>query len=347
MTRGSPASVAAIIAVAATACSDSEHSSRPIVFLNPAASIPVPFSYRHDVAIVESGLLCVTNSFEVRVRCLRRDGSVVGVFGRKGEGPGEFPSTPELVRGPQGTLGTVSQNRFTVFEPTGTIVSETTLPVTYLRPAAPFGATILGQHFAGGSEVTPVEISLSSGEVLWERPGLDSEVRTECGGVSLGVASPGGGWTFPACQRELVSFETRDDPAPSIVLAPTYTGEFPNARDVAEIEFRNSRSAFRLDIDQYKETPKRNHLTIRSLAYDARGRLWVATQRDRQHHSYLDIYIGVEHVGTVQVQDRLLGYDLYGPTFVALVEREPDADGIAYRWAEWYDISSLEFTTQP
>jgi len=235
----------------------------------------------------------------------------------------------------------------TVFEPTGRIISETTLPFGYLRPAAPIQTTLLGQHFGGGSEVTPVEISLSSGEVLWERPGLDSEVRTECGGVSLGVASPGGGWTFPACQRELVFFEARGDPAPSIIVAPTYTGELPNARDVAEIEFRNSRSAFRLDIDQYKETPKRNHLTIRSLAYDARGRLWVATQRDRQHHSYLDIYDGPEHVGTVRIQNRLLGYDLYGPTFVALVEREPDADGIAYRWADWYDISSLEFTTQP
>ena len=130
-------------------------------------------------------------------------------------------------------------------------------------------------------------------------------------------------------------------------VAPTYAEEFPNDRDIAEIEFRNSRTAFRLDIDQYRATPKRNRLGVRSLAYDARGRLWVATERDRQHHSYLDIYAGVEHVGTVKVQDRLLGYDLYGPTLVALVEREPDADGIAYRWADWYDIGGLDFATQP
>lgn len=347
MTRGNLAYVAVTTVVAATACSDRDPGSRPIVALEPIASIPVPFSARHDVAIVDDGVLCVTNSYEVRVRCLGQDGSVVGVFGRKGEGPGEFPSTPGLVRGPGGTLGAVSQNRLTVFEPTGVIVSETTLPFAYLRPAAPFGATILGQHFGGGSEVTPVEISLSSGEVLWERPGLDSEVPTECGGVALGVASPGGGWTFPACQRELVFFRERDASTPSIIVAPTYDAELPNDRDIAETEFRNSRSAFRLDIEQYKETPKRNHLTISSLAYDARGRLWVATQRDRQRHSYLDIYIAVEHVGTVRIKDRLLGYDLYGSTLVALVEREPDADGIAYRWADWYDISALDFTAQP
>ena len=165
--------------------------------------------------------------------------------------------------------------------------------------------------------------------------------------MALGVASPGGGWTFPACQRELVFFEQRDSPTPSIIVAPTYAEEFPNERDIAEIELRNSRSAFRLDIEQYKETPKRNHLRVRSLAYDDRGRLWVATERDRRRHSYLDIYVGVEHAGTVQLRDRLLGYDLYGPTLVALVEREPDADGIAYRWADWYDIGGLDFEAHP
>lgn len=339
--------VAAIMAVAATLSCGTDSAPKPMVALEPVASTPVPFSTRHHLAIVDENLLCVANSYEVRVRCLRRDGSLVGVFGREGDGPGEFPSySPQLVRGPTGTLAAVAANRLTVFEPSGVIISETTLPFGYLGLAAPVGATLLGQHFGGGTEVTPVEIDLSSGEVLWERPGLDSEVRTECGGVSLGVASPGGGWTFPACQRELVFFEERDAPTPSIIVAPTYAEEFPNDRDIAEVEFRNSRFAFQLDVEQYKETPKRNHLTIRSLAYDARGRLWVATERDRRHHSYLDIYVGGEHVGTVRVQDRLLEYDLYGSTFVALVEREPDADGIAYRWADWYDISGLDFTTQ-
>ena len=339
--------VAATAAVAATLSCGTDSAAKPTFALEPIASVPVPFSARHDAAIVAEGVLCVTNSYEVRIRCLGRDGSPVGVFGRQGDGPGEFPLTPQLVRGPNGTLAAVSSNRLTLFAPTGAIISETTLPFGYVRPAAPVGDKLFGQHFGGGAELTPVEISLSSGEVLWERPGLYSEVRTECGGVALGVASPGGGWTFPACQRELVFFTERDAPTPSIIVAPTYDAELPNDRDIAEIEFRNSRSAFRLDIEQYKETPKRNHLTISSLAYDARGRLWVATQRDRQRHSYLDIYVAAEHVGTVRTKDRLLGYDLYGSTLVALVEREPDADGIAYRWADWYDISGLDFTAQP
>ena len=340
--------VAAAVAVAATLCCGTDPAPKPTVALQPVASTVVPFSNQHDLAIVDETVLCVTNSYEARVRCLRPDGSLVGVFGRKGEGPGEFSSTPDLLRGPDGTLAAVSDNRLTLFRPNGHILSETTLPFGHLRPVALLEATVLAQHWGGGAEVTPVEISLPSGEVLWERPGLDSEVRVECeGGVSLGVSSPSGGWTFPACQRELVFFEQRDDRAPAIIVSPTYAEELPNERDVAEIESINSWAAFQYDVEAYSKAPKRNHLTIRPLAYDASGRLWVATQRDRRHHSYLDIFVGVEHIGTVRIQDRLMGYDLHGSTLVALVEREPNADGIAYRWADWYDIGGLEFTAQP
>ena len=330
------------IMVAATAGCDSAPEEKPTIFLDPVASAPVPFSSRSDGTLVDENTVCVTNSYEVRVECVGRDGAVVGVFGRRGEGPGEFPIAPGLVRGPGATIGAISRNRLTVFALSGAMVSEVPLPLAFLQLAAPFDTTILGQHFGGGSEVTPIEIDVASGKTLWERPGLDTEVETECpGGVSLGVASPGGGWTFPACQRELVFFDRRDDPTPTIINSPTYVEEFPNERDIAEMEYRNSRSAFRIDMNTYKETPKRNHLRVASLTYDDRGRLWVATERDRAHFSYFDIYVGIEYVGSVRVRDRLLAYDLYDSTLVTVVEREPDADGIGWRAADWYDIAGL------
>ena len=82
-------------------------------------------------------------------------------------------------------------------------------------------------------------------------------------------------------------------------------------------------------------------MRVASLAYDDRGRLWVATERDRAHFSYFDIYVGIEYVGSVRVRDRLRAYDLYGSTLVTVVEREPDADGIGWRGADWYDIAGL------
>ena len=227
--------VAVVVIVSAALGCDSGGTTTPTLALSPTAAVPVPFSNDGRVALVDQDVVCVTNSYEVRVRCVGRDGSVVGVFGREGEGPGEFESTPNLLRGPAGTVGTVS-----------------------------------------------------------------------------------------------------------VVQSPTYTEEFPNERDIAYVEANNRRYAIRMDVESYRETPKRNHLRVASLAYDDHGRLWVATERDRAVFSYFDLYVGTEYVGSAQIRDRILGYDLFGSTLAALVERAPDPDGIAWRAVDWYDIGELD-----
>ena len=144
------ANVVAIVLVAATAGCDSAPAEKPTIFLDPVASAPVPFSNRSDGTLVDDNVVCVTNSYEMRVECVGRDGSVVGIFGRKGEGPGEFPSGPKLVRGPGGTIGAISRNRLTVFAPSGAMVSEVTLPVASLQPAAPLRNDDPGAAFRWG-----------------------------------------------------------------------------------------------------------------------------------------------------------------------------------------------------
>ncbi len=335
--------VAAFAMAAAIVGCDFETVTTPTVPLLAVASAPAPFSMNQSVALVDDDVVCVTNSFEVRVRCIDRAGNLVGRFGRKGEGPGEFGLAPKLVRGPDGTVGAISMTRLSVFTPGGDLVDETVMPVVFLQPAtSAFGTTILGQHFAGGADVTPVEIDVASGSVLWEREDIDDIAETECGGVALGVASPAGGWTFPACQREIVFLEDRDAPTGTLIQSPTYVEELPNARDIAEIEDQNRRFTLQRDLGTYRETPKRNHLRVASMAYDDRGRLWVATERDRAFFSYIDLYVGTEYVGSVRIRDRLQGYDLHGSTLAALVERKPGADGIGWRAVDWYDIGELD-----
>ena len=210
-------------------------------------------------------------------------------------------------------------------------------------PAAnAFGATLPGHHYNDGRNMTPVEMDVASQALIWEREDIADVAETECGSMALGVASPAGGWTFPACQRELVFLEDRDASAATVIQSSTYTGELPNERDIAEIEERNRRSPFQTDVDAYKATPKRNHLRVASLAYDDPGRLWVATERDRAVFSYFDLYVGTGYVGSVQIRDRILGYDLYGSTLAALVERAPDDGGIAWRAVDWYDIGRVD-----
>ena len=60
-------------------------------------------------------------------------------------------------------------------------------------------------------------------------------------------------------------------------------------------------------------------------------------------YSYFDIWVGTEYAGTVRIRDRLMGYDVLDSTLVALVERKPDADGIAQRALDWYDIGGVPF----
>ena len=334
--------VAAASMAAATVACDSGTATAPTVSLVSVASVSAPFSDATRPLLVNQDLVCLANSFEMRVRCVDRGGHLVGMFGRKGEGPGEFELPPHLLRGPNGTVGTISINRLTVFTPGGDLVDHMTLPISFLQPAAKaFDTTLLGHSYEGPS-MSPVEIDLASATLRWERHDIHNVVATECGRVALGVASPTGGWTFPACQRELVFFLDRDAPTATAIRSPTYAEELPNERDLAEHQERAGRMAFQMDLDTYRETPKRNHLRIGSLAYDDQARLWVATQRDRAHFSYFDLYGGTEYVGSVQIKDRVLGYDLYGSTLVVLVERPLDADGIGWRALDWYDIAEVD-----
>lgn len=77
--------------------------------------------------------------------------------------------------------------------------------------------------------------------------------------------------------------------------------------------------------------------------FDEEGRLWIATQRDRDEFSYIDVYLpgDVTYFGSVRIDGRLLGFDLVGATLAVVVERRitaDDPDGIPDRAVDWYDV---------
>ena len=179
-----------------------------------------------------------------------------------------------------------------------------------------------------------------------EVPPVEAEV--ECGMIIYGVPNPEGGWVYVACEGHMVF--AGEDGEVAVLQAPTYTGEFPNDRDVAaRSEGRRvmNRSA-RMDreaLDEYRNTPKNYHLVLREYKFDEQGRLWIATGRDRDEFSYLDVYLPGEAAffGSVRVHDRVMGFDLLGSTLLVSVERLPpdDPDGIPERAVDWYDMSEL------
>ena len=370
-------SLAALLALAG-ACSQDE-ALAPVdeaIFTPEAfATTDVPLSESHQVALLaDERVACVLDSYETRVRCVDAEGVVVGLFGRVGEGPGEFGGSDyrgalDLVRGEEGTIGVYDGVlfRFTVFEPSGTYVSD--VPAPFLHPFRSFDTVLSGVVWRGwiaDSLMTRYDVDIATGEVVREEASPSGPRGFTCGEGEVidGIPDRASGWVFVACGDRLVFAGDNGDA--TVLHTPTY---LPDERDVARLEERllavqgslhpeeasralqgSSEGTYRSFVDEslegYRAKPKPYSLGEEHRLFDAANRYWIATQRDTHEWSYLDVYENAEFVGSVKVRDRLRAFDLLGSTLVVLVERQvgpDDADGVPDRQLDWYDIGELPF----
>lgn len=327
----------------------------------------VPLSDNNEVAVLADGrVACVIESYEERVHCVDREGGAVGSFGRAGEGPGEFGGANALVRGDRGTIGVVDfeLSRFSVFEPSGAFVTSVSLPGVTFSPVASFDTVVTGVSLRlvmpgaddDGPLMTLYEVDIASGETVREEGSGGGPWDVECGRVISGIPDPRGGWVFLACDGYLV-FDGGGGAEATVVRAPTYVEEFPDETEVArrkeEIEnFNRSLAELGLDptqstedrLERFRTTPKRYYLSTSQHLFDADNRYWVATHRDLQEWSWLDVYEDTEYVASVKVRDRMLGFDVVGSTLVVLIERPlgpEDEDGVPDRAVDWYEVGGV------
>ena len=354
--------VAALLAFSG-ACVEEDPAGGAIFTPEAIGTAALPLSESDAVALLaDQRIACVADSYETRVRCVDVEGTVVGVFGRKGEGPGEFDSPAYLARGEAGTVGVHDSGlgRFTVFEPSGAYVSEVLAPRLDV-PFRSFGTVLSGVEadimvmlgrVTSGSLMTRYDVNLATGEVEREEASPEGPWDVACGEVTWGIPDRARGWVFVACDGHLIFVGNTGDA--TVVRAPTYLAELPDERDVARHEETlmalNMANGFpaSTDVDEnlesYRATPKKYFLGTAHQLVDATNRYWVATQRDTHEWSYLDVYESAEYVGAVKVRDRLRGFDLLGSTLVVLVDRQvgpDDADGIPNRALDWYDVGKL------
>jgi len=353
----------ALAAALALGCQGEDSGLRTLV-PDRVGTAGMPFDTRGLIALLaDETTACVAEDYEYRVHCFDRGGEVVGVFGGEGEGPGEFDMPNVLVAGRDGTLGVLDfgLNRFSVFEPSGALVTEMLLPGAAAADFIPvwrFGESVVGvaittfdfalfEAGAGsGGFMSMFEIDIASGTVVRqeELPPVDAEL--ECERVHYGFPNPGGGWVFVACGGHVV-FVSRGGET-GVIRAPTYADELPSERDIADWRERNrarGRAPTAQDseaLNEFRNTPKEYHLSWKEK-FDQQGRFWIATERDRDEFSWLDVYAPHEGVffGSVRVRDRVLGFDVAGSTLAVLVERAPtaaDPEGIPARAIDWYDI---------
>ena len=359
LTRATVAVV--LVATATVGCSRGAGDDVPFS-LRPFASNRLPLSRSDDVALVSADVACILNSFESQIVCTDRRGHDVGVFGREGEGPGEFRGSPGLERGPDGMLAVfeIHSAQLSFFQPNGTLVSETRMPVDFFMSDLHAGrglgyrlAMLDRTRSADQPDYVPMAVDAFSGEVIWERPDLVDSVGRDCFTGITGILNPKGGLVTTACGHELVFLSPFAVESASAVVAPNYVALPPSDRDVEAYLDRVTRigggSGFLSPAQkeayaaEYRAEPRRWFLSQTSLAFDGENRLWAALTLDRDAFSYIEIWIGARYAATVRIRDRLLGFDILGSTLVALVEREPDQYGIAQRGIDWYDIAEIEF----
>ena len=354
--------VIVLLTAATTVCTEDAVEDR-VIQLRPFATAGVPLGTSGQVALVSEQVACTVDPFESRIHCTDSRSRVVGVFGREGEGPGEFRVPPWVMRGPGGMLAAFDllSAQLTFFEPDGTLVSTARTPpgvyLTDLRVDRALGSrlTMLDRTSSEDQpDEVPVEVDVSSGEILWEREDLADAVGRDCFTGRVGILNPQGGLVTTACEHELVFLDHRDATSATVVAAPNYSPLLPSNRDVdAYVEGILSIGGGVVSLSPaqkeayaagYREKPRRWFLFgPSSLRFDDQNRLWAALTLDRDAFSYIEIWTGKEYAGTVRVRDRLRDYDILGSTLVALVERKPDRFGIAQLAIDWYDIGGLEF----
>ena len=352
----------------ASSVSSQEPATSRGTVLTPAlvGTADVPFSTARAIALLANGrTACVVDSYDHRVRCVDPDGSVVGVFGREGEGPGEFERPSDLTRGESGSVGVFDMGlgRFTIYEPGGALVHTVRLPGSGdLEPNGAFGESVSGiettrepdAYVAGAARSgfqTLYEFAIASGTVLRREELPPVPVEVDCGRIMYGRPNPRGGWVFLACEGHVVFLA--EDGTATTTQAPTYLKELPTKLDVAEyVAERQHFAAMGLPVsqerlDEYGKTPKRYQLAPDKHGFDAEGRWWIATFRDHREFSYLDVFCDGRYVGTVQVRDRLWGFDVLESRLVVVVDRLAGSDdepsAIPARGVDWYDIGGLSW----
>ena len=359
----------ASVALVMVSCDAASVPAVAAVPLTPVASSLAPLARGGAIALATEETACVIDTYRSQVHCIHRRGEQTQVFGQRGQGPGEFASRPQhIVRGPNGTVGVIGMRKMAVFEPSGLLVTEVGLPGR-VRPAAPIDSALMGELLEMNRQtrvfgIRHVTIDVGTGDLLWERvypastaaeaecaPQVSPSGRnlpTDLGGA---LRFQSGGLVFTVlCRGQLLFLAQPDDDAGIVVQPPSYTVDYPGPKEV-ERYLDSCESPERrflgipCQVEEFRRTPKRYgvHYWV-----DDQDRLWVLTERDREEFSYLDVYVGTEFAGSLQVRHRAVGFDVSGSTLVVLVDRPvgpDDPDGFPDRGIDWYDIGGLGFGT--
>lgn len=344
--------ILSLTALLAASCSQNDPVVDPIDMPEPyipelIQTTALPYSQSGEVALLsDERTACVVDYYDNQVRCVDVEGTVVGVFGREGAGRPGLLKFIRLARGEEGTVGVVDgdYHRFTLFEPSGAVVSEVWLAGTALSTFSLSGNLLRGVGWYNSTTfgspdtlMTRIEVDIASGEVVREQGSPPGPWDIECGEVYHGVLDRDDGWVFVACEGHLIFVD--DTGGATVIRAPTFVPVLPEEWEVPHSLWLDSEW-----VEEFLTTPRSYSQSRIAMLFDAANRFWIATWRHQSEWSYIDVYENAQYVGSVKVREQLTNFDLVGSTLVVLVERH--FGGKHGRWENalnWYDIGEAPF----
>jgi hypothetical protein len=320
------------------------------------SSAQVPHSQFVEFALLGTHGVCLLDFYTVRVLCGDRHWQDVTTVAREGGGPGEIGRTPDLVSAPGGgfALADMQNRRVAFYDADREYVESTRLSVYFTAAteltddsmvagfSQPFPSVHPTQQLLRVDATTGVARSRTLMRFDPARLGVDTAL------VSGKVVGPDG--------RILATVGNRDSSAVAwfgpagefieLLDFPDWGTVYPGERDIEE-RGEDYRLIFRrpwpeAERREYAGTPLgrlRRGTGHRTLQVDAAGRAWVLGNRPSETGTFLELFDGATHLGSIELDGRVVGFQLADSILVALTEAlEPGPDGLYPRRFDWYRV---------
>jgi hypothetical protein len=315
----------------------------------------VPFSAVPAFAVVGEDDACVLDSFNVEIVCGHRDWENPRTIAREGAGPGEIGLTGRLVSTPEAGVAYLDtrNRRATFFD------ANLDYERSAVLPPGPPGSEVLGDSTvflfsqpapATRPTLTASRVDLRDGAVLgaltiaFDPALVANDTATITGGLvtsdeRLLVRIGAGGVSYMAWYSD-------DGQFLEMIDLPRLEGVYPTARDVeyykADYRFIFRQPPPEAAVARYEATPLRllpRGSVNRSLQVDSRGRVWVRSNRPSDVGSFLEVFAGREHLGSLELPGWIVAFQIKDSTLVALVDdMQADDSGLYPRRLDWYRI---------
>lgn len=324
-------------------------------------SAPLPYTEAAAIAALPDGRVCLIDSYEHRILCGDRDWSEAVATGQEGEGPGEFSRPLGLADAGGGLLAVVDirLDRLTLLDGGMRVRGSRRVPGRFIM-AGVRGDSVVGvvqRLLPAPSARDRAAALLDSVRVQVVAFPLAGDAATDTGADTTDVVIPA-----PNDERRgpLIVTAATLDPAGGLLLnisgraiarigvgfegmlpLPELPEETPSAASVERWE-RGYRRGFgglppRDAVQRFRDTPK-SPLTPFAPRLDESGRIWIATNRDRETRSYFAVLDSTGASALVPIRDRIVAFDINGDELIALVESE-GADGVPVQRLRFYRLA--------